>query len=343
LYKLSKLYRRTLGVFYLPTPPSTAPPLHRFRKPGGSEVEDYGEVMDRLVRRVDSQRHLAFQIHSGIEKPEELKPFPSRLPSDPQRAAKFVRDLLGIGMAEQIGWRDQYAAFKRWRDEIESFGILVFQNDPVAERVPMKFFRGFCLLEGAFPAIVLNSSDAMNARIFTLMHEFVHLLIETSGVQGRRMGSDYLEMYCNEVSGITLVPLELLEADCREYGITSGTVPSNDLLYKLASRYSVSSEVILTRLVRMDRVTQEHYASKIDELRALFEKAQAERKAKEKESEGGPPYAVMVLQRCGRKYARLVRKAHEQRRLTISQVSSCLGVKTDKIPKVYQELLKASA
>jgi len=343
LYKLSKLYKRSIGVFYLPTPPSTTPPLKRFRKPGGSEVEDYGEVLDRLTRRIESQRHWAEQIQSGVDNPEAVMVFEGRLPSSPLRASQLIRERLGITLNEQLLWHDPYTAFKFWRDQIESYGVLVFQNDPLSEKIPLKYFRGLYIHGGAFPAIILNSADAMNGRIFSLMHEFVHLIIETNGVQGKQLDSEYLEAYCNEVSGLTLVPIESFQRDCAENDISTENPPSNGILQKLASRYGVSSEVILTRLVRLNLITQEYYSDKVNELQAIYEQAQAIKKAKQKESEGGPPYSIMVLQRCGRRYSRLIKKAHEQRKISLSQVSTCLGVKTDKIPKIYQEILRSIA
>ncbi|WP_206743056.1 ImmA/IrrE family metallo-endopeptidase, partial [Pseudoalteromonas undina] len=43
-------------------------------------------------------------------------------------------------------------------------------------------FRGFAIADDHAPVIFINATDTPQAQIFTLLHEFVHLLINESGV-----------------------------------------------------------------------------------------------------------------------------------------------------------------
>ena len=54
-------------------------------------------------------------------------------------------------------------------------GIYLFQLQLLGD-------RGFCLLDNEFPIIVVNSSDSINSKIFSLFHELTHILTETDDI-----------------------------------------------------------------------------------------------------------------------------------------------------------------
>jgi len=100
----------------------------------------------------------------------------ANLSDDPEGLAKIERARLGIDLKEQFHWKDEGEAFLRWRKAIENLNILVFQLP-----IPVRSARGFSLLGEGLPAIVVSSSDAIQARIFTLFHEYAHLLLGAAG------------------------------------------------------------------------------------------------------------------------------------------------------------------
>src|SRR5260370_3025122 len=98
-----------------------------------------------------------------------------RLTADVDEQAQAIRRLLGVTFDEQLSWRDEYEAWRRWRAAVEALGVLVLQ-----QTMPVKEVRGFSLNGGSVPTIVVSSSDAVLARLFTLFHELVHLLLHSA-------------------------------------------------------------------------------------------------------------------------------------------------------------------
>ena len=79
--------------------------------------------------------------------------------------------------------------------------MLVFQTDEVG----LEEMRGTSVAHGPLPVIVLNNTDAPHGRLFTLLHEFIHILLAnsdhaTSPMEGKQLPKDrILERVSNRV------------------------------------------------------------------------------------------------------------------------------------------------
>ena len=96
---------------------------------------------------------------------------------DPEYVASYERASSGIGIDTQKDWRGHYKAFRTWKKFIESKNIMVFQFSFEERNI-----RGFVLKETKPYVIVLNSTikEHISARIFTLLHEYAHILLKES-------------------------------------------------------------------------------------------------------------------------------------------------------------------
>ncbi len=54
---------------------------------------------------------------------------------------------------------------------MENLGVLVFQ----VSNIPLEVMRGFSISETPYPTIIINRADNPFARIFSIIHEFVHI------------------------------------------------------------------------------------------------------------------------------------------------------------------------
>lgn len=85
---------------------------------------------------------------------------------------------MAISYKAPISWENNWVALKGWRQYLENEGIFVFQII-----MPKDEIRGFSLIRENYPpAIIINSKDSPNGRIFTLFHEYGHFLLNKSGV-----------------------------------------------------------------------------------------------------------------------------------------------------------------
>ena len=221
---------------------------------------------------------------------------------------------------DQLEWPSAYTALNTWREAIEGLGILVFQ----AGGIELEEMRGTGVTHGPLPVIVLNNSDAPHGRIFTLIHEFVHIMLAngghiTSAIEGRRQPEDQgLERASNRFAAATLLPAKQFLAEVEKYpDVLRG---GNDALRRFANRTKVSAEVILRRLVTLQRVSIDLYREKRKEWqqRSWFTPPTGE---------GGPPIQVKVISSMGRSFVALVLEGYQRKAISSSDVSDYLGVK----------------
>ena len=67
--------------------------------------------------------------------------------------------------------------YRELRENIESFNIFVLQSN-----MPIGEVRGFTLTDKQPRIIVVNSADSIKPRIFTLLHEYAHILLKKDGI-----------------------------------------------------------------------------------------------------------------------------------------------------------------
>jgi Zn-dependent peptidase ImmA (M78 family) len=147
------------------------------------------------------------------------------------------------------------------------------------------------------PVILLNSTDALHGRIFTLLYEFAHILLtngghETSALGGRKNPEDQcLERISNRFAAAVLMPRkEFLEEAMRYPAAVNG---EEDALRKLAFRHiKVSPEAILRRLVELRRSGRGTYSRKRCE---WLEKSWYT----PPQGEGGPALEVRIIASAG--------------------------------------------
>ncbi len=117
--ELAKYYHRPFGVFFLPQPPSIPPLAAEYRRlPGvrpGVESPEF-----RLALRVMLQRReLAIQLNEelGFTIPEFRTA--ARLSEGPTAVGQRLRETLGVAIEQQLGWRDEWQAWREWRSAVE--------------------------------------------------------------------------------------------------------------------------------------------------------------------------------------------------------------------------------
>jgi Zn-dependent peptidase ImmA (M78 family) len=131
-----------------------------------------------------------------------------KLGDDPEKIGIGARELLGVTMDEQASWTDSGLALRSWREAFQTIGVLVFQVPSIS----MNEMRGFSVALSPLPIIAYNSSDVTRGRIFTIMHEFAHILLGESVLDSAKAGSHLysgnikVEQFCNSVAAAILIP-----------------------------------------------------------------------------------------------------------------------------------------
>lgn len=334
LRKMVTLYKRPLAVFYLPEPPQGFSPLRDFRTVEGKRRTLETPRLALETRRAQQRREAALELAASLG--EEPPPFPvtATLSRDAITVAGELRAALGVSLAEQFAWTDQYVALNGWKRAVERAGGLVFQT----ENLPMGEARGFSLAHFPLPVVALNSKESPRGRIFTLMHELAHVALRSSGVcdlhdDAAATGeADRVEVYCNRVAGALLVPRDSLADSLAALDLTAEREWADATLRRLADRYAISADAALRALVQAG-----HYPAALYSARhAAFVKAWERDKAK-----GGPvPYFRRALGWSGRRFARLALGAYDEQRISSADLTEYLRVKMPQVEQIRTALRK---
>src|SRR5206468_2122277 len=121
--------------------------------------------------------------------------------------------------------------------------------------------EGFCLFYSACPIIVVRKHDAVTRQVFTLFHELAHLILHRESFIDEQMdlvNQAAREREANSFAGHLLVPDTILER------APTARKPDNpadydEWLHDLRTSLSVSSEVILRRMLDAARISNAEY------------------------------------------------------------------------------------
>lgn len=330
--KLGEIYKRPLAVFFLPEPPRAFDAQKEFRRLPGVTTENESSEMRLALRLALFRREAARELYERMGEP--IPAFTEQaLPNeDPEEVGQRIRGILGIDWATQMAWTSPHAALNAWRAAVERVGILVFQTSEIG----LREMRGISIPHGPLPVILLNSADAPHGRIFTLLHEFAHVLLtngghETSALEGRKNPEDQrLERVSNRFAAAALMPRrEFLEEVLRHPLAIDG---DEDTLRKLAfRRIKASPEAILRRLVELRRSSLATYRRK---RRGWLEKSWYT----PPQGEGGPPLEVRVIASAGRPFVSLVLDGYRRNVVSSSAVSDYLGMQLKYLDRVVRQL-----
>lgn len=324
LRRLANLYKRPMAVFFMPEVPEDPPLPQDFRTAYGDYDTGLSTEAKLAIRNAmwyqsiarDLMREIGYDFSSDQGGVIDIK-----APID-----DIVKKERRLDIDDQLSWADNWEALRNWRQYLEDQGLFVFQMS-----MPSNEIRGFSLLRDNYPpAIVINSKDTPNGRIFTLFHEYGHFLLDTAGiclpeeVEFRDHQTDSVEQFCNEFAGRFLVPTEPFVQFVDEFEGTD----LFELIYSLSRKFTVSTFVILRRLYAIERIDYDTYQQTYKILWSRVKKTA---------SSGGDFYKNKITER-GKKLVSLVVEAESGNRITTSKALEILDIKLNHYNRIIDML-----
>jgi Zn-dependent peptidase ImmA (M78 family) len=188
--------------------------------------------------------------------------------------------------------------------------------------------------------IVVSRNDRVEARSFTLLHEFAHLLKKKTGVCNLGGETDEsqapdTEIWCNGFAGSFLVPKASLLNNLRPWPKSESTPPEE--IHRLSTRYRVSETVILRRLLHLGLISTTEYreSSEVRQASSSRGAPPSQREVKrnvplERFSEFGAPFLGMVL------------RGASDGRLALTDLAEILDVRLKHLPAISDRLSRKS-
>lgn len=319
LIKVSEVYKRPIAAFYLKKIPKDISipdfrlintqnrnPLSALTKIGIRKIYEYKKNANELVK---SEIKLKLKGKFDIN-------------SDPEIVTQKIQKDLEIDYDALKEMKNSKEAFYYWRNLIENQNILVFQ----LERIDLDQFRGFIFSEEPFPTISLNSKDSYNGKIFTLLHEFCHILLNEDSIciPNQFLNITNLnnaEIFCNSVAGELLVPKTLLLSQNLFQNHGNILEWSREELEKLSKIFKVSQEVILRRLLTLGKTSSHFY----NEMRNYWKNQKFSIK-----KEGRGNYYINYISHTSPKYLNIVLDAFETKNVSTYEAIKYLGLRKEK-------------
>ncbi|MCU7915046.1 MAG: ImmA/IrrE family metallo-endopeptidase [Candidatus Thiodiazotropha sp. (ex Gloverina cf. vestifex)] len=205
---IAKTYRVNFGALFLPEPSEVfTPPVKDYRLHHGAE---HGEIDPEItidLRTNLNAREIALELEIELGEQPQSFDLQCSLSDNSTSVAKKIRSTLEITFEKQKKFRASRVAFNEWRNAISLYDVLALESTKVA----LNDMRGYSVYFDKMPLIVVNRKDAYSTRTFTLLHEFTHLLLRSSGLcdlntdTGRSSTDQRLEAFCNAVASQVLV------------------------------------------------------------------------------------------------------------------------------------------
>jgi Zn-dependent peptidase ImmA (M78 family)/DNA-binding XRE family transcriptional regulator len=327
--KLARVYRRPFGLFFLAQPPAVEPLAAEYRRlPGVTPGEESPEF--RLAVRVMLQRReVALELGAASFPAFSLS---ARTSESPEVVGRRLRDGLGIAIETQRAWKNEWVAWREWRAAVEAIGVLVFQFP----KVPLTEARGLALLLDPLPAIGINSKEsAPGARIFTLVHELVHLALgrareEAVALRERRSDDEWMavERFAEEAASHAIIPEAALREELSAHRSRDWDVAQ---VRTLARRFRVTPRAMATRLRSAGVMTWDRYRRWLAEWDVVV--------AAMPPRHGGIATPVdKAIGRAGRPFTQLVLEALDTNQISAVDASHFLDLRFDHFHALRSEL-----
>ncbi|MFA1626070.1 ImmA/IrrE family metallo-endopeptidase [Rhizobium mongolense] len=341
LRKAADLFKRPMAVFYLAEPPQGFQVMRDFRRLPGMGFRKFPVGLNLEIRSAVELRDLAIELSGDLNEAIPAFNLWANIDENTDVIGERIRSYLGVSSTLQKSWKDAdgRTAFNAWRTRIEAIGTLVFQ----ATRFASDEASGIAIWGEPFPTIVINRKDAPTRRTFSLLHELAHLALRVSGVSDletdalRPPEDQRIEVFCNAVAAAALMPRDALYSMAGVVG--KPIVPrewSDAEIADMARSFGVSREAIVRRLLTLDLATADFYGRKRAQYSAEHAANVARARERAQASDMRRNMPQETISNLGRPLVKMVLNNYYQDRITLSDVSGYLTLKTKHLPRLEQ-------
>lgn len=269
----------------------------------------------------------SFRSDIGAEKLEFVGKY--AFDKNPRQAADEIRRLLHL----EDGWARYLKAdeaVRRLRETIEQVGVCTctgsyFHHN--SRPYDVSEFRGFVLADDYAPIIFVNTKDSKSAQLFTLVHEFAHLLFNETGVDDLVYEIPEKEDLCDFVAAEVLVPTPIVYAVFDRQSSTKA-------IATLRNMTKASEIVCLRRAHELKCISRDEYFKIYADYKRKLEEASA---AGASSVPGSPSYYVLKKSTLGKLFSDSVYEGVKSEHLLFSDAYRLTDMKASKFEEFYRQ------
>lgn len=225
--EFSKKTNIPLGYFFLQSPPVEQIDLLEYRTIDSIELSNPSRNLIDTIHEMENiqdwmrtyRQDLGFDKLSFVGCMQEIE--------DINLIAEKIRENLELNNTWFEKNDDARKAFNFIRKQLEECGVVVIMNGIVGKNTHRTLnadeFRAFAMIDDWAPLIFINAADSNNARLFSILHEIVHIWLGRNDLfndrQIRLTDISDTERICNAVAGELLVPQHIFLNKWEHYHI----------------------------------------------------------------------------------------------------------------------------
>ena len=335
---LARFFHRPLSIFFMPRPLQIPPLAAEYRRLPDVEPGHESPELRLALRQMLTRRENALNLMGELGEKTADFSLRAHLRESPVEVGRRLRQATGVTVKTQLGWTNEWEAWRVWRATAERLGVFVFQFI----KVPLNEVRGLALLRMPMPVAAINGKEIPEAKAFTLFHEIVHLMLaagneEAPASRERRKGDEWMEVerFAEMVASHTLVPEESLREIISQYSLQQAAWNIENVR-RIAKKFRITPLATATRLRESGFMTWTQY----NEWRELWQAYVATLPQRR----GGFATPVQkAVNRAGQPFAQLVLEALSTNRITSVDASRYLDLKFEHFDKLRTHLAYESA
>lgn len=335
LKELSNAYKRPLASFLLSEPIKEPPMPKDYRM-----LPDRKDVFDKktiyVIRKARTLQEIGKELSVNIDYSTKPKVKKVTTKQNPEEMATHYRELFGLTEEKQRKYRTAYKLFNHLRDDFEEMNILIFQFS-----MPIDDARAFALTDETPNVIVVNTKDTIEARLFSLMHEFGHVLLGETGIDFPDISistGNRVETWCNKFASSFLLPKKMAD---NLFETEREVLKETNTLNRLSRRYKVSKAMLLYNMLKQNFITRKEFEAVLDRYRPEeTEPDEDGEEDKDKKKGGGIPADKRCLSEVGNKFVSIVASNYDRHNITFTDALNYLSIRSKDFNQVLAKARK---
>lgn len=324
LIELSKILHIPFGYFFLEKLPERKYPIPHYRTVQKGDFNPSSELLETILFAQKIQEWAKdILLQWGLEKLSFCGKYKNNYNTEAViEELKKIFEIENNWASRKYTWTE---ALNYLIEKAEEKGIFVIRNGVVGNNTHRKLnvdeFRGFVLYDEIAPVLFINNNDAISVKIFTLIHEVVHILIGQStsfDLRNLQSANNEIEQFCDKCTAEFLVPAKEIR----------NIYTKETDLEKLAKHFKVSQIVILRRLLDTSIITQQEFYIQLDDL--------YKKEIRTLQSSGGDFYHT-IPNRLSKRFLSILNSSVKNNTILFRDALKI----TNLSPKTYDNLLKS--
>jgi Zn-dependent peptidase ImmA (M78 family) len=296
---VSKATHIPLGYFFLPQPPVENFPILQYRT---IDSIHSGNPSRDLIDTINYTESVQEWMHNYmVDNDCDKLDFVGSVGENDTQVID-IADKIRKAMSIQNDWYRHIEAntdvFKFFREKLENIGVLVMMNGIVANNTHRKLnideFRAFAMADDYAPLIFINSNDSKGAKLFSLLHECVHIWLGKNSLFNNRYATssvNSLEILCNATAAEVLAPNNLFVHEWQK----EKRFNNHDKIKRLSHLFHCGAIVIARRALDNNYISRNDYQAVVGAVIKQFNES------RKKPSSGGD-YYLNTAARVGKRF-----------------------------------------